>query len=81
MKIWILMRGERYEGGHVLGVFANDELAYGQFAIVARTMHRYFNDSAARRDEDGSLHFESGCDWLSLEPHDVVTQIAIEAAG
>lgn len=80
MQVWIMMKGEFGEGGGVLGVYADRDLAHGQFAIEAGVMDRMFGLRNARQEQDGSLHLEAGCDWLSLEPYDVVTQLEIEPA-
>lgn len=70
MQVWILMSGEKYEGGEVKGVYATKEDARDAFMAVARSIP-YALDAAKKDDEDGSLYVEGGCDWVSLEPHDV----------
>lgn len=70
--VWILSKGEHHEGGEVIAVFADRDLARGQFAHEAQNMAFAIDD--ARQDEDGSVHLDAGCDWLALEPHLLVTQ-------
>lgn len=70
--VWILSKGEMHEGGSVIAVFLDRDLARGQFTDEANNMAFAIDD--ARQDEDGSVHLEAGCDWLALEPHPVVTR-------
>lgn len=32
-----------------------------------------------RQDENGAIHLYAGCDFLSLEPHQLIVRIEIEA--
>lgn len=79
MKVWLLMTGEDHEGGDVLGVFATRDLAKAAFQEAAERMPFALDD--ARQEKDGSLHLHGGCDWISLTPHDVKTQDAIEGSA
>lgn len=74
MQIWILMKGELSEGGEVLDVFADRDVARGRFLTEALTIDRTFGIRDAHLEVDGSLRIEGGCDWLSLTPHDVITR-------
>jgi hypothetical protein len=69
--VWILSKGEFGEGGEVIAVFADRDLARGQFTHEATNMAFAIDD--ARQNEDGSIHLEAGCDWLALEPHQLIT--------
>jgi hypothetical protein len=80
MQIWILSKGERHEGGSILGVYADRDLARGAFLTEARILDGMFGISDAQQDDDGALHLEGGCDWVSLEPHAVIDRQQIEAA-
>ena len=75
--VWILSTGEHHEGGHILGVYLDRELARGDFLTKAQDIARIFTIDDARQDDDGSIHVSAGCDWLSLEPHPVVTAPAV----
>jgi hypothetical protein len=75
--VWILSKGEFHEGGEVIAVFTERDLARGQFAHEATNMAFAIDD--ARQDEDGSIHLEAGCDWLALEPHPLITTTQLEA--
>ncbi|MFF9310000.1 hypothetical protein ACF1BS_03725 [Streptomyces sp. NPDC014748] len=75
--VWILSQGEDHEGGTVLGVYASKEAAKGPFAEAARNIP--FDLDAAWQDDDGAVHAHGGCDWVSLKPHQVVTQLSVEA--
>lgn len=77
MQVWTLMKGEMHEGGSIIGIYADRDLARGQFATEAQNMH--FGIDGARQDDDGSIHLEAGCDWLSLEPHDVINRAEIDS--
>jgi hypothetical protein len=50
MKVWILSKGEMHEGGSVLGVFADRDLARGAFLTEAHVIDRTFGISSADRD-------------------------------
>ncbi|WP_109000838.1 hypothetical protein [Streptomyces rishiriensis] len=77
--VWVLSTGEDHEGGTVLGVYASKEAAKGPFSEAARSIP--FDLDAAWQDEDGAVHAHGGCDWVSLEPHMVTSQLAVEAGG
>lgn len=77
--VWVLSQGEDHEGGTVLGVYASKEAAKGPFSEAARSIP--FDLDAAWQDEDGAVHAHGGCDWVSLEPHMVISQLAVEAGG
>jgi hypothetical protein len=70
--VWVLSTGEDHEGGSVLGVFASKDAAKGSFAEAARSIP--FDLDGAWQDQDGAVHAHGGCDWVSLEPHALVTR-------
>ena len=71
--VWVLSTGEDHEGGTVLGVYATREAGKGPFVEAARNI--YFDLDAAWQDEEsGAVHAHGGCDWVSLEPHPLITQ-------
>lgn len=72
LVVWILSKGEHHEGGEVIAVFADRDLARGQFAEEAQNMAFAIDD--ARQNEDGSIQLDAGCDWLALEPHPLITR-------
>ncbi|MFF8589972.1 hypothetical protein ACF061_00790 [Streptomyces sp. NPDC015220] len=69
--VWILSQGEDHEGGTVLGVYANKEAAKGPFVEAAKRIP--FDLDSAWQDDDGAVHAHGGCDWVSLEPHPLIT--------
>ena len=75
--VWILMKGEDYEGGDVLGVYASRDLARGAFAQAAAGIPFAIDD--ARHEPDGSVHLYGGCDWLSLAPYSVLTTPEVDS--
>lgn len=81
-RVWILEAGEDSEGGRVLGVYQDKDLAFSDFYTEATALHTRFGSGIdkATQDEDGSLYIHSGCDWVTLTPHDVVQRPAIEDA-
>lgn len=75
--VWILSKGEDYEGGRILGVYATKEAAKGQFLEAATSIP--FDLDEAWQDDDGAVHVHGGCDWVSLEPHPVLSAPQITA--
>jgi len=71
--VWILSAGERDEGGNIIGVYMDRDLARGALVTEAQKLHDRFTISDARQEDDGSIHVEGGCDWIALEPHAVST--------
>lgn len=76
--VWVLMQGERSEGGDVLGVFATRDAAKGKFLSALASLPFEVNHIWRDGDTDAA-HVEAGCDWLSLEPHEVRSQSELEA--
>lgn len=77
--VWLLMQGEFGEGGTVLGVFADRELAKGQFVDAAARLPFRIDD--AKQEDDGSIRLSAGCDWLSLEPHPLTSRPELANGG
>lgn len=75
--VWVLSSGEDHEGGTVLGVFASKSAARGPFAEAACDIPFDLDD--AWQTKDGAVHAHGGCDWVSLEPHPVITQTQLTA--
>ena len=73
--VWVLSKGEDYEGGTVLGVYASKEAAKGPFVEAARSIPFDLDD--AWQDDNGAVNAHGGCDWVSLEPHPLITQTQI----
>ncbi|NUP52333.1 MAG: hypothetical protein HOW97_34180 [Catenulispora sp.] len=70
--VWILTSGELYQGGGtILGVYATKQAARGPFMTAAASIP--FTIDKAWRDDDQGVHVEGGCDFVSLEPHQVIT--------
>jgi hypothetical protein len=76
--VWILSKGEMYEGGRILGVFLDRDLARGAFTVEAQTISNRFGIDEVQPGADGSIRLEGGCDWVDLVPHAVVTALAID---
>lgn len=74
--VWVLSSGEDHEGGEVLGVYATKQAAKGPFAQAARSIP-FDLDAAWQDEETGAVHAHGGCDWVSLEPHQVITRTQI----
>lgn len=77
--VWILSEGELHEGGTIVGVYLDRDLARGALTERAQELNDRFTIRDAHQNDDGSIHVEGGCDWIALEPHPVVT--AQELAG
>lgn len=68
--VWILTSGELYQGGgHILGVYPTKDDARDDFLTAAAKIP--FEIDKAWKDDDGAVHVEGGCDFVSLEPHTV----------
>ncbi|MEV4975564.1 hypothetical protein [Streptomyces scopuliridis] len=77
--VWILSKGEMYEGGTIVGVFLDRDLARGAFTTEAQTIQNTFSIDNIEQCDDGAIRVEGGCDWVDLVPHTVVTAHAIDA--
>ncbi|WP_331763143.1 hypothetical protein OG571_47375 (plasmid) [Streptomyces sp. NBC_01369] len=77
--VWILSTGEFGEGGTIRGVYLDRDLARGALVAKAQELNDRFTISDARQEDDGSIHVEGGCDWITLEPHPVVTTLELDA--
>ncbi|EDY43939.1 hypothetical protein [Streptomyces sp. SPB074] len=69
--VWLLMGGEDYRGGHVLGHFATRELAMPALQAEAETLPT--DIVRTTHGEDGSTHLHSDGDWISLTAHPVAS--------
>lgn len=69
--VWVLSTGEDYEGGRIVGVYASKEAAKGPFVDAATGIP--FDLDRVWQDGDGAVHAHGGCDWVSLEPHTLVS--------
>lgn len=81
MKVWILTAGEDHVGGQVDSVYAERDLAADRFMEMAKELSERFRKGldAPIKSIDGSLYLHSGCDWVSLDPHELIVQKSIEA--
>lgn len=70
--VWVLSSGEDHEDGTVLGVYATRDAARGPFAEAARGIP-FDLDAAWQNEDTGAVHAHGGCDWVSLEPHPLIT--------
>jgi hypothetical protein len=52
--VWILSKGEDYEGGRILGVYASKEAAKGPFVEAAASIP--FDLNKVWQDDDGSVN-------------------------
>lgn len=73
-QVFVVMTGERYEGGRLLGIFDNGPAA----AMYASTVEAAFPESWQPELVDAELptelgrrqlvgYWTAGCDWLSIE--------------
>ena len=77
--VWILSKGEMHEGGNIIDVYLDRDLAHGDFVEHAKQIHDTFGIDDLEPAEDGSIRLYGGCDWLALEPHTVRTRRALDA--
>lgn len=76
--VWILSEGEMHEGGTIVGVYLDRDLARGALTERAQKLHERFTIDDAHQDDDGTIRIEGGCDWIALEPHPVVTALELD---
>lgn len=76
--VWVLSGGEMYEGGTIHGIYADRDLARGEFTKRAQALQDRFSIDDARQNEDGSIRLSGGCDWIALEPHPLITAAQID---
>jgi hypothetical protein len=62
MNVYIVMSGERYEGGHIYGVFADLQLARSKAKDMMDSWRDGWEKSALGCDT-----WEAGCDWITIE--------------
>lgn len=81
MQVWILTAGEDHVGGQVDSVYAERDLAAGRFMEMAKELSERFRKGldTPMASDNGYLFLHSGCDWVSLDPHELVGQLAIGA--
>lgn len=86
-QVWIMMKGEDYEGGHIVGVYLDKELAKEDFYREGESIVRFadriresWNQETldVSQSENGALYLHGGCDWLSLNPHNVKARNSVE---
>lgn len=76
--VWILSSGEMHEGGRIIGAYLDRDLAAGRFITEAATMGQRFGVDSVEEAMDGGITVESGCDWLTLAPHTVITRTELD---
>ncbi|MCI3279136.1 hypothetical protein [Streptomyces cylindrosporus] len=78
--VWILSKGILQEGGDIIDVYLDRELALGDFlthaAQIAQGNGKIYNPRAS---DDGALHLSGMSEWLALEPHTVRTKRSLGA--
>lgn len=78
MKVYIVLTGEAHEGGHVEGVYMQREDA----VKMAKLVRAHFPSGWKKSSEGERLlirggvgvqyvEWASGCDWVSVEEHEV----------
>lgn len=80
-EVWIMMRGELNEGGRIVGVYLDKDLAAADFLREAADIDGGRERLAASLDLDGTVYAEGGCDWLDLSRYDVTTRQALPAGS
>jgi hypothetical protein len=75
--VWVLATGEDHQGGGVLGVYASKDAAKGPFVEAAKRIP-FDLDRAWQDEESGAVHAHGGCDWVSLEPHPLITSTQLD---
>ena len=55
--VWILSTGELSEGGNIVGVYLDRDLAYGDFMDQARQIDDRFGIDTVRPEDDGQTNY------------------------
>jgi hypothetical protein len=66
MTVYVVSRGEHYEGSHVVGIFFNVD-----DAIKAALAEPTYSDEGWVKDERFPNSWDCGCDCVSVNPYDV----------
>lgn len=70
MKVYVLLGGEKYEGGDVLGVFSTREKAMERAARCVDPLGRTFQ--LEQEEGDYAYFAAAGCDFVSVNGHEVI---------
>jgi hypothetical protein len=78
-SVWVLEKGDRYEGGGVIGIYTDRDLAKNDVVELATAMdalHRrvYGTGVDVSVEADGTINIASKAEWLSLAPRALVTR-------
>lgn len=68
MKVYVLLGGEKHEGGNVLGVYSTRRKAMKAAAQCADPLGRTFQLIEQNGDY---AYFTAGCDFVSVNSHRV----------
>ena len=72
--VWVLATGVVQEPGEILGIYTERDLAIGDLITNAHKLTAHFPLADTSGElEDGTLHLAAGGEWLSLEPHPLIT--------
>lgn len=66
-NVWVVLNGEHCEGGTVVGVFSSRQRAKTR----ALKCEARFDDWKQAKDPDDPNEWESGCDFVRIEQHEV----------
>lgn len=67
MSVWVVLKGEKHEGGSVCGVYSTKERA-----IFEGLKATFSFDGGWTKMKDCELSWENGCDYLSVEEWEVL---------
>lgn len=67
-NVWLLEKGEDYEGGSVLGIYSTEELAME--ALVEQRNKQLVRERGPSEIDCGG--FYSGCDWWCVSARTVI---------
>ena len=73
--VWVVMKGERYEGGSVYGIFATAEKAYraalGLQAYDYTEDYPWVEDHLPEGYPEGYRSWSAGCDYITVQAHEL----------
>lgn len=77
--VWVLEKGDKYEGGGVIGIYADRDLAKDDLVETATAMdvlyrRVYGTGVSVSVEADGTINIASKSEWLSLTPRALVTR-------
>lgn len=81
-QVWVFMKGQFNEGGQIVDLYMDKDLAFEDFRKQIQDAEDRFGDAdglRSRGGDDGSVFFTAGSEWYHLYPRAVRTRNAVTA--